>query len=201
MGNFATFHGYHFCRPFFWQTMKQAIAGVAPPQKTEVTVMTIWPSIAALPIGRFLGRLMMLDWGIGVLNVGNLVALLAIPIVVPLYFSRLAVALAKEIPFLGVPLRLAPESLYRYRLTNRRVLIEKGARALPDRWVELERFDSVEVVIRPGQEWFRAGDLVFRKGQIETFRLVGVPRPETFRHTCLKASAGFVGAAEAVAAG
>jgi hypothetical protein len=34
---------------------------------------------------------------------------------------------------------------------------------------------------------------VFRLGQTETFRIAGVPRPETFRQTCLKANMSFVG--------
>ena len=48
-------------------------------------------------------------------------------------------------------------------------------------------------MVRPGQEWYRAGDLVFRLGVIETFRLEGVVRPDTFRHTCLSARQGYVG--------
>ena len=37
--------------------MKQAIAGVAPTEFDEVTMMVVWPSIAATAIGRFCGRL------------------------------------------------------------------------------------------------------------------------------------------------
>lgn len=37
--------------------MKQAIAGVVARDMAEVDVMTVWPSIAAYPSGRFLGRL------------------------------------------------------------------------------------------------------------------------------------------------
>ena len=55
--------------------------------------------------------------------------------------------------------------------------------------------------VEPGQAWFKAGDLVFRQGQTETFRIAGVPRPETFRQTCLKAHLSFVGVAQARAAG
>jgi hypothetical protein len=59
--------------------------------------------------------------------------------------------------------------------------------------VALDRFDSIETVVQPGQAWYKAGDLVFRLGQVETFRIAGVPRPETFRQTCLKANMSFVG--------
>ena len=54
----------------------------------------------------------------------------------------------------------------------------------------------------------RAGDkiegsyiCVFKQGAVETFRIWGVPRPETFRHTCLKAQMSFVGVQQAKAAG
>jgi hypothetical protein len=59
--------------------------------------------------------------------------------------------------------------------------------------VSLDRFDAIDIVVQPGQAWFKAGDLVFRLGPIETFRLAAVPRPETFRQTCLKANMSFVG--------
>ena len=67
--------------------------------------------------------------------------------------------------------------------------------------VALDRFDSIETVIEPGQAWYKAGDLVFRLGKVETFRIWGVPRPETFRHTCIKAQMSFVGVQQAKAAG
>ena len=38
----------------------------------------------------------------------------------------------------------------------------------------------------PGQAWYHAGDLVFKLGNVETFRLEGVSRPAAFRETCLK---------------
>ena len=36
--------------------MKQAIAGVAPPELGEVTIMTVWPSIGAYRLGRLVGH-------------------------------------------------------------------------------------------------------------------------------------------------
>jgi hypothetical protein len=82
----------------------------------------------------------------------------------------------------------------RYTLTNRRVVIQRGLRTVEESWVELDRFDSIEVEVLPGQEWYKAGNLLFRRGQIETFRLDGISRPETFRQTCLKAQMGYIGA-------
>ncbi len=64
--------------------------------------------------------------------------------------------------------------------------------------IELDRFDTIEIERRPGQHWFDAGDLVFKLGNVETFRLEGVSRPESFRHTCLKSHQSFVGVKQAL---
>jgi hypothetical protein len=160
--------------------MKQAIAGVAPPELSEVTVMTVWPSVASTAGGRFLGRLLAIQAGFGMFRIGRLVALMAMPVA----------------PLLYMYMRL-PGVVRRYRLTNRRVAVLRGVRAKVEWFVDLDRFDAIEVVIRPGQQWYHAGDLVFRKGALETFRLPGVSRPETFRHTCLKAQMSYVGVRKA----
>jgi hypothetical protein len=86
----------------------------------------------------------------------------------------------------------------RYVLTNRRVMIASGLIPKPSQYVDLDRFDSVEVVVHPGQEWYPAGDLIFRKGKIETFQLKGVRRPETFRQTIMKARDAYVGVKKAM---
>lgn len=160
--------------------MKQAIAGVAPPDVREVTIMTVWPSLAASGLGRLLGRLYAIRLGVGWLTVGKIIALMSIPLVLPIFFWTL-------LPGVG----------RRYRLTNRRVIQEQSRFRRPLwrelNFVDLDRFDSIEVVVQPGQGWYPAGDLIFRNGQIETFRLDGVSRPETFRQTCLKARMGYVG--------
>jgi hypothetical protein len=161
--------------------MKQAIAGVMPAQSAEATIMMVWPSVAATPTGRFFGRLYGIRAGFSFLTVGNLIALLSIPIMLPLYAVR-------KLPFW----------VQRYRLTNRRVIIERGIHGRPEQYVDLDRFDQIDVVVLPGQEWYPAGDLVFRRGTIETFRLRGVQRPETFRQTCLKAHQAYVGVRKAM---
>ncbi|HEV3415792.1 MAG TPA: PH domain-containing protein [Pirellulales bacterium] len=161
--------------------MKQAIAGVAPPESGEVTVMTIWPSVAATGCGRFLGKLFAIQAGFWIVSVGRLAALAALPIGPLLYgYMRL------------------PGVVRRYRLTNRRVAVLSGIQPRVERFVDLDRFDTIEVVVRPGQAWYSAGDLIFRRGALETFRLPGVPRPETFRQTCLKARMSFIGVREAL---
>jgi hypothetical protein len=181
--------------------MKQAIAGVSPAELEEVTVMEVWPSIAKFALGRLLGRANNIQAGIYIFRVGNLMALLGIPFALVLYFFRLAPS------FFGSPMHGGF-----YRLTNRRVIQLRneigfsGGSAWPAfrfgaevKSVELDRFDHVEIERKPGHEWFDAGDLVFRREGVETFRLEAVSRPESFRATCEKSCASFVGVKQALA--
>jgi hypothetical protein len=178
--------------------MKQAIPGVAPSELKEVTVMTVWPSLSAMGFGRFWGRLF--AWGIGFrifgvpLTLGRLITLASIPVMAALYF------LMRLPRFPGIIIGIKNPFCWQYRLTNRRVVVENPF-AAEIKSVALDRFDSIEVVVESGQAWFKAGDLVFRQGTTETFRIWGVPRPETFRQTCLKARHSFVGVQKARAAG
>ena len=173
--------------------MKQAIAGVSPSSEKETTVMTVWPSIAVYPDGRWLGRMYSIKAGIWVVTVGNLFALASIPHALFRYFFRLATGKS-------------------YKLTNRRV-IELGTKiqfrgGFPFLFqvllggevksLDLDRFDSIDIVRRPGQAWFDAGDLIFKQGNVETFRLEGVSRPESFRQTCLKSRNAYVGVKQAL---
>lgn len=177
--------------------MSTAIAGVAPTDDREVTVMTVWPSIGATAYGRWWGRRFANSVGItlfGVpLTVGRLMALISIPFILPVYFHMLV----PRLPFVfwGVP----NPACRRYRLTNRRVVVEQAFGGGEQQSVSLDRFDSIALEVQPGQAWYPAGDLVFRNGQVETFRLLGVPHPESFRRTCMKAHAGFIGVQSALA--
>jgi hypothetical protein len=155
--------------------IKQPIAGVSPPSKSEVTVMTVFPTLGASGAGRMIGRLCSLQVGVGFFTLGKLLAVLMIPVALPLF-----------------ALSLLPGVLTRYRVTNRRVIVQKGLSAVDQRWVDLDRFDAIEVEVLPGHAWYRAGDLIFRNGQIETFRLAGVPTPQAFRLTCLAAHRGYL---------
>jgi hypothetical protein len=175
--------------------MSTAIAGVAPANEKEVTIMTVWPSLGATPIGRWWGRRFANDFGFTVfglpITIGRVLALVSIPFILPIYFHMLI----PRLPFVvfGVP----NPSCRRYRLTNKRVVVEQAFGGGEQQGVSLDRFDTVTVDVQPGQEWYPAGDLIFRNGQIETFRLLGVPHPEAFRQTCLKARMGFVGVLKA----
>jgi hypothetical protein len=169
--------------------MEQPIAGEVPATLREVTVMTVWPSLSSTGFGRFWGRLFAIESGFrlfGVpITVGRLMALVSIPFMAALYF------LMRLPRFPGVLIGFRNPWCSHYRLTNRRVVVENpfGSEL---KSVALDRFDSIEIDVQPGQAWFKAGDLVFRLGPTETFRLAGVPRPETFRQTCLKANMSFV---------
>jgi hypothetical protein len=178
--------------------MKQPVAGVAPSQLKEVTVMVVWPSLSATAFGRIWGRLFAIEAGFPIfgvpLTLGRLFALMSIPFMLALYF------LMRLPRFPGIIIGIKNPWCWQYRLTNRRVVVENpfGAEI---KSVSLDRFDSIDVVVQPGQAWFKAGDLVFRQGTTETFHIWGVPRPETFRQTCLKANMSFVGVQKARAAG
>jgi len=159
---------------------QQTIAGVVPPDTAEATVMTVWPSVASTGLGRALGRIYRIRDGFGPISIGRLALLATIPVGLALYLS----------------MRL-PWAIRRYRLTNRRVAIERGVGGEVVQFVDLDRFDAIDVVVEPGQEWYAAGDLVFRRGQIETLRLPGVSRPESFRRTCLEVRQSYMSVAEA----
>lgn len=162
--------------------MKRAIAGVVPAETNEVAVMTIWPSISVFATGRLLGRLYGIRWpSIHILQLGNLLALLSIPLALPLYFCRI-------LPGIG----------RRYTLTNRRVVTQTAITGIELDAVPLDSFDSIEVDALPGQTWFDAGDLKFSHDGREVFRLGGVSRPEVFRQTCLKSHRAYVGVKHAL---
>lgn len=159
---------------------QQTIAGVVPPDTAEATVMTVWPSVASTGVGRALGRIYRIRDGFGPISIGRLALLATIPVGLAIYLS----------------MRL-PWAIRRYRLTNRRVTIERGVGGEVVQFVDLDRFDAIDVIVEPGQEWYAAGDLVFRRGQVETLRLPGVSRPESFRRTCLEVRQSYVSVAEA----
>ncbi|MBP85800.1 MAG: hypothetical protein CMJ64_03645 [Planctomycetaceae bacterium] len=181
--------------------MKQAIAGVAPAEIEEVTVMEVWPSIAKFTLGRLLGQAFSNQTGIYIFRLGNIFALLGIPLALALYFFRLAPSAFGSSLHGGL-----------YRLTNRRVMQLRnefgfsGGSALPRfrfnfevKSVDLDRFDQIDIERKPGHAWYDAGDLVFKRGGVETFRLEAVSRPESFRSTCTKSHMSYVGVKQALA--
>jgi hypothetical protein len=148
--------------------MQQPIAGVTPSELAEVTCKVFWPTIGATAAGRFVGRLAAarLGWG-EFFTLGKLLALATVPLSAAVFCWQ-----------------LLPYVCRRYTLTNRRIIIRKGLMAVDQRWISLDDFDAVESEVLPGQEWLHAGDLVFRRGGREVFRLPGVARPEILCRVC-----------------
>ena len=166
--------------------MKQAIAGVTPATEREVPLMTVWPSVAAMslgpfPVGLWLGRLYAIQTGGYIFTVGNLMCLLTIPLALILYFVR-----------------IAPGVATRYRVTNRRIVVQRGISAQDERSINLDQFDQIQVAVQLGQAWYDAGDLIFLDGPTERFRLPGVSRPQAFRQVCLKSHQAYVGVQQAL---
>jgi hypothetical protein len=162
--------------------MSQPIAGIMPSELSEVTCKVVWPTIAATRLGRVVGQLAALRIGWGeFFTLGKLLAVATIPL------SLLVFAW-----------QLMPVVCRRYTLTNRRIVIRKGLLPADGRWISLDDFDAVDVEVLPGQAWFHAGDLVFRRGGIEVLRLAGVSRPDTLRQVCLTARSALVNVREVV---
>ncbi len=175
--------------------MGQTNVGETSATEKELTVMTVWPTLAATSYGRWWGRRYENPWGFtlfGVpITVGRITALLSIPFILPVYFHMLA----PRLPF--IVFGFSNSACRRYRLTDQRILVEHAFGDGEQQSVSLARFDSIEIEVLPGQAWYPAGDLVFRNGSTETFRLAGVPHPEPFRQTCMKTRAGFLGVQQA----
>jgi hypothetical protein len=160
--------------------MKQAIAGLAPPELGEATSMVVWPTIGATRAGRLVGQLSAIGSDSGrFFTVGKLMAVACIPLALAAFVWN-----------------LLPYVMRRYRLTNRRIVVHRGYSGTEERALDLDAFDEMEIVRLPGQEWLRSGEVVFQLAGQEVFRLSGVSRPETFRQVCLKAREAYVSVRE-----
>lgn len=136
---------------------------------SETPAMTVWPSIAAFPLGRKVGQLCSIGGFGKFFTIGKLMALATIPVSLGLFFWRLAPGIAR-----------------RYVLTSKRVVVVRGLGAEEGESIGLGDFDSIVVEVLPGQKFLRAGDLVFQSAEKEAFRLPGVQHPEGFRRACLR---------------
>jgi hypothetical protein len=160
--------------------MSQPMAS-SPSVNDETTTMIVWPGITRFWLGRLFGQWYDIGRGGYIFTVGNLLALLTAPGGAKLYL-----------------LRVAPGIALRYRLTNKRIIVERGWGAKEEKFVDLDRFDAIDIVRRPGMRWFDHGDLVFRMGQTETFRLEAVVRPIAFQSICWKAHMAYTGVKKAM---
>ena len=138
---------------------------------TENTLTVRWPTITATTPGRLVGRLAAVGPGFGtILTLGVLLSVVTLPISLAVYAWQL-------MPFVA----------RRYRLTNRRIVIQRGLTPVEAASIAYEDFDTLEVETLPGQTWLHAGELIFQRAGQEVFRLSGVSRPEVFRQVCLDA--------------
>ncbi|MEO1497723.1 MAG: hypothetical protein AAFV43_11295 [Planctomycetota bacterium] len=167
-------------------TTPQPIAGVTPASVAEATVANVWPSIAAGPLGRALGRLY--GWRLGVrirgvpLTIGWLMVVLTAPLAGLLFLARKAPR--KPLVLFGP---VNPDAVC-YRLTNRGVQVvwPLERNAAPAAAITHADYDDVRIEVLPGQAWYPAGDVVFLHGETERLRLAGVPRPDPFVELCRK---------------
>lgn len=141
----------------------------------ETAIMTIWPTIGATACGRWVGRLCAIPIGIGFFTLGKLMALATIPVSLAVFCWQ-----------------LMPYACRRYALTNLRIVVQKGLTAVAGPAIGLDEFDTIDILVLPGQEWLHCGELVFCNEGTEVFRLSGVSRPEIFRQVCLKARTALV---------
>lgn len=158
----------------------QAIAGVNPNEDT--TMMTVYPSISAGLLGRLIGSAMeILPVRILGLKISNL---LVGPLAAP--FGLLAYALSKV-------------TGKRYRLTNKFVQVWSSIGETRQKEVALGDIETVDVDQKAGQAFYKAGDVVLKKGNGDVLmRLAGVVRPEIFRQTILKAREAHIQVAESL---
>ncbi len=145
------------------------ISGVCTTQETPL--MTVYPSIACMALGRGLGRLYeCLPLKITGIKLSHwLFPLPTSPGAIKLYFF----------------LKLFGE---RYTLTNRSVQIWKSLGSRMLKQVPLADIADVAIAQDPGQVFYRAADLQLLNAAGEiVLKLEGVPNPEEFRDTILEA--------------
>jgi hypothetical protein len=147
----------------------QAIAGVSA--GTENLLRTVYPSICSAGMGRLIGTLMnSIPVGIGPVKLSYLIfgPLLAGPALAGYFIVKI----------MGEKFVLTNRSISRWAFLGNRLLQK----------VELERVGAVSIDQLPGQEFYKAADIVLTSTDgNELLRLPGVPRAEIFRETILKA--------------
>ncbi|HEX4592403.1 MAG TPA: PH domain-containing protein, partial [Gemmataceae bacterium] len=151
---------------------EQAVTGVTPPQIGEAIIRDVWPSVAAYPGPAGLARACYRT--IVLAPIGWFV-------LAPIYFMKL-LAVMPGLHGLAT----------RYRLTNRRLMICKGMKPVPDKEVPLDRIKDVKLVTDANSEFFVAGtlDVIDANGQT-MLTLPGVREPESVRHAILQAAAAW----------
>lgn len=147
----------------------QAITGVSAGH--DQLLRTVYPSISSAWLGRLIGQLMeSIPFGIGNIKLSYLIApIVCLPLGLMGYFME---------KLFGERYLLSSRAIRRWTFIGQRMLQE----------VQLADIEDIAVEVQPGQEFYKAGDLVIiGKGGNTLMRLPGVPRPDIFRETILKA--------------
>ncbi len=147
----------------------QAIAGVSP--SAEATIMTVYPSICATAPGRLIGQIC--D---------------SMPI--RIFGPRLSMLLfGLPLALLGAPLYLLVKGFsHRYILTNRSVQVWTCRGGTRISSVDLGQIEAVNLVVRPGQEFFRAADIRLTGAGGKTLLVLpGIPDAGTIRSAIQRA--------------
>jgi hypothetical protein len=158
--------------PILADAHDQAVTGVTPPQIGEAIIRDVWPSVAAHPgpagLARACYRTIVL-------------APLGWLVLAPFYFMKL-LAVVPGLSGLAT----------RYRLTNRRLMVCKGMKPVPEKEVSLDRIKDVKLVKDANSEFFIAGtlDVIDTNGQT-VLSLPGVREPESVRYAILQAVAAW----------
>ncbi len=141
--------------------LKQAIAGLTPPELGEARIREVWPTVARMPMVAKLGKLL----------TGTIVlAPLAWLLMAGAYFGKI-------LPIVGV----------RYCLTNRRIMIKRGWAGKSQQEATLAEIESVELVPASIDNFFRSADLNIVRSGSPPLLLPAVPDAAAFRQAILDA--------------
>jgi hypothetical protein len=154
----------------------QAVCGLTPPALREALIREAWPALVGVTL-----------FGLSVAPLARLAnRLVQTVVLMPLGWLILA--------FL-FPIKFAPFICRRYRLTNRRLMIQSGWRPNPEApvgAVKLEEIDEVRIVPDSVDSFSFSATLEVVSGGAVKLQLPGVPEPEGFRMAVLNAVKAWV---------
>jgi hypothetical protein len=146
--------------------VRQAIAGLTPPQQAEGMVREVWPSVAAHPGPAALGQKLISS--VALAPLGWL-------LLAPFYFL-------KVMPYLST----------RYTLTNRRLMLRRGLKPQPVQEVALADIDDVRITADSHSVFYKSATLEVLSKDRVVLTLPGVPESDSFRETILNTVAAWV---------
>jgi hypothetical protein len=142
----------------------QAVTGVTAPQTGEAIIRDVWQSVTAHAGAASLAR--------------------------TCYRSIIFAPIGWLV--LGMPFLVKLLAPTRYRLTNRRLMVCKGHRAVADKEVSLDRIKDVKLVTDANSEFYVSGTLeVIDDAGQTVLSMPGVREPESVRQSILQAAAAW----------